>query len=64
MISTILAFIFSIKFIVGAIAGAIITLVLENNLSKANKAKFQADLDAANAELVKLKASAASTVKK
>lgn len=43
------------------IAGAIIALVISNNISAKKRAAIQADLDAANA---KLKAAAANVTKK
>lgn len=56
MLSTILGFIFTAEFIVGLIAGAIIALVVNNNLSPKDKAAIQADLDAANIKIKELEA--------
>jgi gas vesicle protein len=50
-----LLFIFSAKFIVGLVAGAVVALVLNNNLSKKDKDAFQAKLDQANAQIKELR---------
>jgi hypothetical protein len=48
---SILSFVFSGEFIVGAIAGSIITLVVINNISKKEKDAAQGLLDQANTKI-------------
>lgn len=54
MLTAILGFIFSAKFIIGAIAGAVIALIIKNNISKKQEASAQSVLDQANAKIKEL----------